>query len=94
VLKRVLPMLRPEARKLIEKEGFVSQRIKVGLPMLRVVDGWCVFFNRVRAASDRRRGRRLISINVAVRFPIRTGRGQQLVHSPMGLQQKIGTCSV
>ena len=46
VLKRVLPLLRPAARKLIEKEGFISKRIKIGLPMLRVVDGWCVFFNK------------------------------------------------
>ncbi len=46
VLKRVLPLLRPEARELIEKEGFASRRFKVGLPMLRVVDGWCVFFNK------------------------------------------------
>ena len=46
VMKRVLPLLRPEARKLIEKEGFISKRIKIGLPMLRVVDSWCVFFNK------------------------------------------------
>src|SRR5579872_7004666 len=46
VIARVLPHLRPEARKLIEKEGFLSKRTKLGNPMLRVVDGWCVFFNR------------------------------------------------
>ena len=46
VMKRVLPLLRPEARKLIEKEGFISKRIKIGMPMLRVVDSWCVFFNK------------------------------------------------
>jgi Fe-S-cluster containining protein len=46
VLKRVLPLLRPKARELIEEEGFMSKRIKIGLPMMRVVDGWCVFFNK------------------------------------------------
>jgi Fe-S-cluster containining protein len=46
VLKRALPLLRPEARKLIEEEGFMSKRIKIGLPMMRVVGGWCVFFNK------------------------------------------------
>lgn len=45
VLKRVLPHVRPQARKLIESAGFLSNRSKLGQPMLRVVDGWCVFFN-------------------------------------------------
>jgi Fe-S-cluster containining protein len=45
VLPRVLAHLRPEARALIEKEGFLSNRTKLGQPMLRVVEGWCVFFN-------------------------------------------------
>jgi Fe-S-cluster containining protein len=46
VISRVLPHLRPEARKLVETEGFLSKRTKLGAPMLRVVDGWCVFFNK------------------------------------------------
>lgn len=45
ILKRVLPHLRPAARKLVEAEGFLSKRKKLGQPMVRVVDGWCVFFN-------------------------------------------------
>lgn len=44
-LDKFLPHLRPEARALIEKDGYVSRRRKLGLPMLRVIDGWCVFFN-------------------------------------------------
>jgi Fe-S-cluster containining protein len=44
-LKKVTPHLRPEARALIERDGFVSARTKLGQPMLRVVGGWCVFFN-------------------------------------------------
>jgi Protein of unknown function (DUF3109) len=43
-LHKFLPHLRPEARTLIEKSGFLSNRRKGGLPMLRVVGGWCVFF--------------------------------------------------
>lgn len=46
VLKRVLPLVRPEARELIEEQGFMSKRIKIGMPMMRVVGGWCVFFNK------------------------------------------------
>jgi Fe-S-cluster containining protein len=46
ILKRTLPHLRPEARELIEREGYVSKRTKLGIPMLRVIDGWCVFFNK------------------------------------------------
>jgi hypothetical protein len=44
-LERFLPLLRPEARALIEREGFLSNRRKDGQPMLRVIGGWCVFFN-------------------------------------------------
>jgi Fe-S-cluster containining protein len=45
-LQKFLPELRPEARKLIEKKGFLSRRLKDGQPMLRVAGGWCVFFNQ------------------------------------------------
>jgi hypothetical protein len=45
-LSKFLPELRPAARKLIERSGYVSNRRKDGLPMLRVQDGWCVFFNQ------------------------------------------------
>jgi len=45
-IKKFLPQLRPTARKLVEKDGFVSRRRKGGLPMLRVVGTWCVFFNQ------------------------------------------------
>ncbi|HVS34422.1 MAG TPA: DUF3109 family protein [Gemmataceae bacterium] len=45
-LAKFLPELRPEARELVESQGFVSNRRKNGLPMLRVVGGWCVFFHQ------------------------------------------------
>jgi hypothetical protein len=45
-LKRILPHLRPDARKLVEQEGFLSRRMKLGRPMVRVSDSWCVFFNQ------------------------------------------------
>ena len=45
-LDRVLPQLRPEAQALIREQGYVSNRRRLGLPMLRVVNGWCVFFNQ------------------------------------------------
>jgi hypothetical protein len=45
-LDKFLPHVRPEARALIEQEGFLSQRTKGGLPMLRVLGGWCVFFHQ------------------------------------------------
>jgi len=45
-LERIQALLRPEARALIEREGYVSRRLREGrYPMVRVVDGWCVFFN-------------------------------------------------
>ncbi len=45
-LHKFLPELRPAARKLIQKDGYLSNRRKAGLPMLRVSEGWCVFFNQ------------------------------------------------
>jgi len=45
-LEKFLPHLRPAARQLIEKRGYLSLRRKKELPMLRVQDGWCVFFNK------------------------------------------------
>jgi hypothetical protein len=44
-LRKFLPHLRPEARALVEKSGYMSNRRRGGLPMLRVVSGWCVFFH-------------------------------------------------
>jgi hypothetical protein len=45
-LARFLPELRPEARRVVERDGYLSRRRKDSMPMLRVVGGWCVFFNR------------------------------------------------
>jgi hypothetical protein len=44
-LAKFLPHLTPRARARIERDGFVTARRKEGLPMLAVVDGWCVFAN-------------------------------------------------
>ena len=44
-LDKFLPHLSAKARKLVEEEGYLSRRIKAGMPMLRVIDGWCVFFH-------------------------------------------------
>lgn len=45
-LKKFLPHLTEKARKAVEQGGYLTKRIKSGKPMLRVVGGWCVFFNR------------------------------------------------
>lgn len=45
VLPRAMPLMTPSARALVEDAGFLSRRMKEGAPMLRVADGWCVFFN-------------------------------------------------
>jgi hypothetical protein len=45
VLPRALPLLRPSARAVVEAGGFLSNRTKLGNPMLRVEGGWCVLFN-------------------------------------------------
>jgi Fe-S-cluster containining protein len=45
-LAKFLPELRPEARAVVEKQGYISARRRLGLPMLRVQGGWCIFFNK------------------------------------------------
>ena len=44
-LARILPMLRPEARARVERDGFLTNRIKEGRRSLAVAGGWCVFHN-------------------------------------------------
>jgi hypothetical protein len=45
-LAKFLPHLRPGARALVERQGYLSGRRKYGLPQARVQGGWCVFFNQ------------------------------------------------
>jgi hypothetical protein len=45
-LEKFLPHLRPEARAVLEAQGYLSNRRKEGQPMMRVVGGWCIFFNK------------------------------------------------
>jgi hypothetical protein len=45
ILEDLLPHLRPSARAVLERKGYLSNRQKNGARMMRVVDGWCVFFN-------------------------------------------------
>jgi Fe-S-cluster containining protein len=44
-LSKILPELRPEARATLQSAGFLSDEIKAQQRVLRVVDGWCIFFN-------------------------------------------------
>jgi hypothetical protein len=42
-LARFLPHLRPKARAKVERDGFLTRRVKEGLPTIAVSEGWCVF---------------------------------------------------
>jgi hypothetical protein len=44
-MEKFWPFLRAEARKLIEKKGYLTQRRRLGEQTLRAVADWCVFFN-------------------------------------------------
>jgi hypothetical protein len=44
-LEKFLPHLRPEARRRIERTGFMTNRTKEGRRTLAVEKTWCVFFN-------------------------------------------------
>ena len=86
-LKKFLPELRPEARKVVEKNDFVSRRRKGGLPMLRVVTGWCVFFNKgcvLHKVGAQRRGQVSLQTRALLPFPPGPHRQRRLVHPPVG----------
>ncbi len=47
ILPQVLTKMRPGARELVEREGFIDQgEIHDGKPAIRVEADWCVFFNK------------------------------------------------
>jgi hypothetical protein len=45
-LEKFWPLLRPEARKAIEKRGYLGRRRRLGQRVMRSAGGWCVFFNQ------------------------------------------------
>ena len=45
-IQKFWPLLRPEARKAIEKRGYVTQPRRLGERLMRSAGGWCVFFNQ------------------------------------------------
>ncbi|MBY0230697.1 MAG: DUF3109 family protein [Gemmataceae bacterium] len=44
-LPKILPLLTPYQQRAVATLGYASRRLKSGKPMLRVLDGWCIFFN-------------------------------------------------
>jgi hypothetical protein len=44
-LDRLVPLMRPDASSVARSHGFMTRRPKSGTTTLRVVGGWCVFFN-------------------------------------------------
>ena len=44
-MRKILPLLTTTQQKSVTANGYVSKRTKSGKPMLRVLGGWCVFFN-------------------------------------------------
>lgn len=44
-LDKILPLLKPAARKIIERDGIVTRRTRHGIPLAAVLDKWCIYFN-------------------------------------------------
>lgn len=44
-LSRILPLLRPVARAVARRRGYLTGRRRLGERVARNADGWCVFFN-------------------------------------------------
>jgi hypothetical protein len=46
-LQQFLPLMRPAARAVVERNGFlVPRQRRLGQRVMRVAEGWCVFFNQ------------------------------------------------
>ena len=45
-LDKFLPLLRPEARAVVRRQGYLSGYRVMGQPTVRLAKRWCVFFNR------------------------------------------------
>lgn len=45
-LPKFLPLMRPDASKMAAKRGLLSGRQRLGQELMRVVGGWCIFFNQ------------------------------------------------
>lgn len=46
IMPRLLPLLRPKAQAAIRARGYLTHRRRLGQPLARNADGWCVFFNQ------------------------------------------------
>jgi len=44
-LSRFVPLMRPRAQRTVNARGYKTARTKGGLPMLAIVDRYCVFYN-------------------------------------------------
>jgi hypothetical protein len=44
-LEKFLPLLRPEARAVVRRRGYLTRQRRLGERVLRNVGGWCVFFS-------------------------------------------------
>ena len=44
-LPRIVPLLRPEAQAVVRRKRYMSDRRRLGHPVVRNVAGWCIFFN-------------------------------------------------
>ncbi len=45
-LPKFLPLMRPAAQRVASQRGFLSGRRRLGQELMRVVEGWCIFFNQ------------------------------------------------
>lgn len=45
-LPNFLPLMRQEAARMAIRSGFLSGRRRLGQELMRVVGGWCIFFNQ------------------------------------------------
>jgi hypothetical protein len=75
-LERILPLVRPKARQVLEKIGYLSNRRRLGCPTVRNSEGWCVFFHHgcvLHRLGEEDGDKFLYKPSVCSLFPIQRG---------------------
>ena len=90
-LPKFLPLMRPQAARTAARRGFLSGRRRLGQELMRVVDGWCIFFNQgcvLHQAGDSEGDKFRYKPAVCSLFPIQQNEHDQWYIRQHGFEQE------
>jgi hypothetical protein len=96
-LPRIVPLLRPEAQAVVRRKRYMSDRRRLGHPVLRNVAGWCIFFNEgcvLHKLGESEGDRYRYKPAVCSLFPIQSDDGGNWYVGSAATRTRNGICSV